>query len=102
MVEATVDHAQLAVMYGRNLVAATDLLAHLVELAGVGLFAGNVTRKPRLVPFLCKAGFIVGRRRRAAREPRAIGLSGESGGVGGSHCASYSIVKVIGVERVTI
>jgi hypothetical protein len=57
---------------------------------------------PRLIPFLRNAGLVVGRCCLAAREPRAIGFSGESGSVSGSHCMSVSIVKVMGVEKISV
>ena len=106
MVEATIDHAHRAVMDSRHLVTVADLIAHLVELAGIGLRTGSVTRKFRLIPLLCNAGFIVGYC--AGCESRAIGFTGkpcgvgvascESGSVCVNHCAS-SIVLVVGIEK---
>ena len=52
--------------------------------------ASSVTRKPRSIPFLRLTGFVVRRRTLAACKPRAIGFSGKSGHVSGSHCANSS------------
>jgi hypothetical protein len=102
MVKATIDHTHCAVMDGRNLVPITDLVANFVTLTGIGLHTHSVTRKPRLVPFLRQTGFVIGLRSHVARKSCAVGISSESGGIDGSHCANSPVEKTLGVKRVVL